>query len=213
MSQLRKSSDRVVEAPVILSDLFPGASIGLAAGAPAADAVALGGTSILSFSPNGTGSSGSVYVVGRDGTQWCVRVLGVTARARVLRFEPSTNRRLNATDFGERRRVSRCIPVPTSALSRVRLRAGRELAVVNLSMFGTLVEGTTRLLPGTHVGVHVTAAQGRTSVRARVVRYAVWTVTADVITYRGALAFNGRVDLPPVDAASHPTSDAATRDP
>jgi hypothetical protein len=103
------------------------------------------------------------------------------------------------TDFGERRRVSRCIPVPTSALSRVRLRAGRELAVVNLSTFGTLIEGTTRLLPGTHVDVHVTAAQGRTLVRARVVRCAVCKVTADVIEYRGALAFCIPVDLPAME--------------
>jgi type II secretory pathway pseudopilin PulG len=88
--------DRVVDAPVVISDLFPGAAIGLAPGTPAADALALGGTTILSFSPNGTASSGTVYLVGRDGTQWSVRVLGVTARARVLRYERATNRWLNA---------------------------------------------------------------------------------------------------------------------
>jgi type II secretion system GspH-like protein len=82
--------DRVIEPPVLLSDLFPGASIGLAPGTPATDAVALGGTTILSFSPSGTATSGSVYVVGRDRTQWVVRVLGVTARARVLRYERAT---------------------------------------------------------------------------------------------------------------------------
>jgi prepilin-type N-terminal cleavage/methylation domain-containing protein len=88
--------DGVVEAPMVIGDLFPGAAIGLAPGALAADALALGGTTILSFSPNGTASSGSVYLVGRDGTQWAVRVLGVTARARVMRYEPATNRWLNA---------------------------------------------------------------------------------------------------------------------
>jgi type II secretion system GspH-like protein len=82
--------DRVIEPPVLLSDLFPCASIGLAPGTPATDAVALGGTTILSFSPSGTATSGSVYVVGRDRTQWVVRVLGVTARARVLRYERAT---------------------------------------------------------------------------------------------------------------------------
>jgi hypothetical protein len=83
--------DRVIEAPVLLADLFPGAAIGLAPWTPAADAVMLGGTTILSFSPNGTATSGSVYVIGRDRSQWVVRVLGVTARARVLRFERATN--------------------------------------------------------------------------------------------------------------------------
>ena len=89
---INQGIDRVIEAPVLLSDLFPGASIGLAPGTPAAtNAVTLGGTSLLSFSPSGTATSGSIYVVGRDRTQWVVRVLGVTARARVLRYDRATN--------------------------------------------------------------------------------------------------------------------------
>jgi hypothetical protein len=88
--------DRLIEAPLHLSDLFPGAAIGLAPGTPATNPVALGGTMILSFSPSGTATSGSVYVVGRDQTQWAVRVLGVTARARVLRYERATSRWVNA---------------------------------------------------------------------------------------------------------------------
>ena len=88
--------DRVIEERILLSDLFPGAAIGVAAGSPATDAVALSGTTILSFTPEGTATSGSVYVTGRDGTQWVVRVLGVTARARVLRYEPATKAWVNA---------------------------------------------------------------------------------------------------------------------
>jgi hypothetical protein len=37
-----------------------------------------------------------VYVVGRDQTQWAVRVLGVTARARVLRYERVSGAWINA---------------------------------------------------------------------------------------------------------------------
>jgi Tfp pilus assembly protein FimT len=88
--------DRTIEDPTLLADLFPGASIGISPGIPATDAVALSGTRILSFSPNGTATSGSVYVVGRDRTQWVVRVLGVTARARVLRFDRTTSGWVNA---------------------------------------------------------------------------------------------------------------------
>jgi hypothetical protein len=102
-------------------------------------------------------------------------------------------------DPGERRRVSRRVPTSTESLSRARLRAGREVAVINLSSLGLLVEGTTRLLPGTHVDVHVIAAQGRSLVRARVVRYAVCSLTADVVRYRGALAFCTEVDLQPIE--------------
>ena len=95
-ADITQQIDRVIEAPVYLSDLYPGAAIGLAPGTPGTSAVALGGTMILSFSPNGTATSGSVYVVGRDQTQWAVRVLGVTARARVLRYERATGTWVNA---------------------------------------------------------------------------------------------------------------------
>lgn len=93
---IEQQIDRVIEAPTILSDLFPGTSIGIAPGISVTDAVALSGTNILSLSPNGTATSGSVYVVGRDRTQWVVRVLGVTARTRVLRFDRTTSAWVNA---------------------------------------------------------------------------------------------------------------------
>ena len=104
------------------------------------------------------------------------------------------------------------MPSPTDALSRIRLRAGRELGVVDVSAAGALVEGTTRLLPGTHVEVHVTGMQGRVLIRARVVRCAVSTVTADVVTYRGALAFSAPVDLVPTEVVAPEASPAATKD-
>jgi hypothetical protein len=86
----------------------------------------------------------------------------------------------------------------------VRLRLGRELSVIDVSTSGALVHGTTRLLPGTHVDVHVTASQGRILIRARVVRCAVWDVAADVVQYRGALAFNAPVELQPTDVSTMP---------
>jgi len=106
------------------------------------------------------------------------------------------------TDGPDRRRAVRHVPRPTQALSRVRLRTGRELAVIDASPLGVLVEGVTRLLPGTHVDVHVTGAQGRILVRARVVRSAVWTLTADTVQYHGALAFEAPVDLASHDVTS-----------
>jgi hypothetical protein len=106
------------------------------------------------------------------------------------------------TDIEERRRTIRRVPACTEALSRVRLRAGRELAVINVSPWGALVEGTARLLPGTNIDVHVTASQGRVLVRARVIRCAVWRVGADVIVYRGALGFSAHVDLQPIECAA-----------
>jgi hypothetical protein len=89
--------DRPIEATVRLADLFPGVEIGLAPDTPGDAAVQLSGTNILSFTPQGTASSGSVYVRGHDGTQWVVRVLGVTARSRLLRYVPATNEWVNAS--------------------------------------------------------------------------------------------------------------------
>lgn len=88
--------DRLLEPPALLSERFPGVDIGLIPRAPATEAVQLGGSSILSFTPSGTSTSGSIYIRGKDGTQWVVRVLGVTARARVLRYVPSTGEWVNA---------------------------------------------------------------------------------------------------------------------
>ena len=94
--EITQGIDHVIEAPVLLSDLFPGVSIGLSTQTQAMQAVQLGGTTLLSFTPLGTATSGSVYVLGRDGTQWVVRVLGVTARARLLRYVPATGGWVNA---------------------------------------------------------------------------------------------------------------------
>jgi hypothetical protein len=90
LREIDSQIDRTIEAPVVLSDLFPGVEIGLAPQTPGTDPVQLGGSSILSFTAHGTATSGSVYVRGRDGTQWVVRVLGATARTRVLRYVPAT---------------------------------------------------------------------------------------------------------------------------
>ena len=94
----------------------------------------------------------------------------------------------------ERRRTTRREPSADEPLSRVRFRAGRDMAVVNVSNTGLLVEGVARLLPGTHVDVHVVTKDGRVLVRSRVTRAYVSALDADAIRYRGALAFDRVVD-------------------
>jgi hypothetical protein len=54
---------------------------------PGTDPVRLGTSNLLSYSASGTSSSGSVYILGRRKTQYVVRVLGDTGRARVLCFD------------------------------------------------------------------------------------------------------------------------------
>lgn len=72
--------------PESLSLNFPGVRIGLAPGL-GRDPVKLGPSGLLSFSSIGTATPGSIFVVGKDGTQYAVRVLGATARTRLERYD------------------------------------------------------------------------------------------------------------------------------
>lgn len=93
----------------------------------------------------------------------------------------------------ERRRTARRLVAGDEPLSQIRLRAGRQLAVINISDSGLLAEGAMRLLPGTHVDVHLVTDDGRLLIRSRVVRAFVCHVSASTIRYRGALAFDRAV--------------------
>ena len=81
------SVDRELEQPVRLFELFPGVDFALAVADGTGDPIQLSGTSLLTFAPGGTATSGSVYLRGRDGTQYAVRVLGATGRVRILRYD------------------------------------------------------------------------------------------------------------------------------
>ena len=71
-------------------DRFPGVAIRLSAAAGLGDdPVRFGTSSILTFTSLGTATAGSVYVLGRDGSQYVIRVLGATARTLVLRYVPA----------------------------------------------------------------------------------------------------------------------------
>jgi hypothetical protein len=94
----------------------------------------------------------------------------------------------------ERRRAVRRFPAATDPLSRARLRTGPELLVTEISNFGASVRTSGRLLPGTHVDVHLMTTAGRVLRRARVARAAVWTIDATGIAYQVALAFDAPVD-------------------
>jgi len=70
---------------------------GLAIGIPdvdgarntAADGVRIGTARMLTISPDGTATSGTLYVQGTR-AQYAVRVLGATGRTRVLKYEPGS---------------------------------------------------------------------------------------------------------------------------
>jgi type II secretory pathway pseudopilin PulG len=83
---IASGDDPVLDPPIRLSDLFPGVVI---------SALSIGSSGIVSFTAVGTATSGTVYIRGREGTQYAVRVLGATGRTRVLRYD------VRARDFIE----------------------------------------------------------------------------------------------------------------
>ena len=102
----------------------------------------------------------------------------------------------------ERRRAPRRAPASDEPLCRVRLRTGRELTVIDVSDAGVLVRSAARLLPGTHVDMHVLTWNGRVLVRSRIVRAYVCALQADAIWYQGALAFERLIDTAVARAAA-----------
>ena len=72
-----------------LADLFPGVTIGVAPEV-GTDAVRIGTSNLLSFTTLGTATSGSIFLLGTDGTQLAIRILGATGRTRLERYDPST---------------------------------------------------------------------------------------------------------------------------
>ena len=79
--------DQPIDAVVRLWQLFPGVSIGVTPESGETEAVQVGASRILSFTPAGTATPGTIYIRGRDGSQLAVRVLGATGRTRVLRLD------------------------------------------------------------------------------------------------------------------------------
>jgi type II secretory pathway pseudopilin PulG len=95
-TDIRKGIDHPIGALEHLADTYAGVDFGLLPGlppvdagspAPGADPIKLGSSNLLSYSPIGSSSSGSVYIRGRSKAQYVIRILGDTGRLRVLKFE------------------------------------------------------------------------------------------------------------------------------
>lgn len=88
-------TDTCAEGPHELGALFTGVRIGRdvsvpdPGGGPASpDPVRFGVGDIATFTPHGTATAGTVYLLSAAGRQYAVRVAGVTGRTRVLRYDP-----------------------------------------------------------------------------------------------------------------------------
>jgi uncharacterized protein (DUF2141 family) len=88
--------DRRIGAVERLSEQFTGVDFGAISGLPAidpgtappgADPIRLGSGNSASFAAAGTSTSGTVYIRGRGGSQYAVRIFGDTGKTRRLRFD------------------------------------------------------------------------------------------------------------------------------
>jgi hypothetical protein len=85
-----------------LRDNFAGVAFEVPSGLPPVesgsptdgDPLKLGASNLLSFSPLGTSSTGSVYIRGRGGAQYVIRAYGQTGKVRALKYDPR-NRQWN----------------------------------------------------------------------------------------------------------------------
>ena len=94
-AELASGVDRVLSEPDRLESHFGGVSFGILAGVPDADGsvttspdgVRVGTSRLLAVNADGTATSGTLYVRGRGRSQYAVRILGVTGRVRILRYD------------------------------------------------------------------------------------------------------------------------------
>jgi type II secretory pathway pseudopilin PulG len=102
---ISRGADPALGAPERLTDNFQSVDFGVLPGLPpvdpggappGVDPLKLGASNIVAFSPMGTSSTGSVYILGRGGNQYVIRVYGETGKTRVLKFNRSLNQWLPA---------------------------------------------------------------------------------------------------------------------
>jgi len=88
--------DMRMSGPERLSDHFADVRFGVVAGLPPVDVgadettddpVRTGGADLLVFTPHGTATPASLYILGPGGRQYVIRVFGDTGRVRSLRFD------------------------------------------------------------------------------------------------------------------------------
>ncbi len=94
-AEIAAGVDRCPDGPYDVGELFHGVTIAIDPGLRgpegepgSSDPVRFGASDIASFSPEGSGTAGSVYLRSARGQQYAVRVGNVTGRTRVLALRP-----------------------------------------------------------------------------------------------------------------------------
>ena len=100
-AEIQHGIDRELMPLERLTSLFVGVDFGVLPGLPpvepgspppGTDPIKLGTSNLVTFVAVGTSSSGSLYIRGRRGVQYVVRIFGQTGKTRVLKFDPGARR-------------------------------------------------------------------------------------------------------------------------
>jgi type II secretory pathway pseudopilin PulG len=93
-AEIASGIDQQLTPPELLGQRFTDVHFGLAAGMPdldggrqagETDGVRIGSSRILTLGPDGTATSGTLYIRGKRG-QYAIRILGATARMRIFQY-------------------------------------------------------------------------------------------------------------------------------
>ena len=93
---IQRAVDRRIDVTERLTEQFTGVEFGAIAGLPAidpdgtppgSDPIRLGVGNMASFTAAGTSTPGTVYIKGRGGAQYAVRIFGDTGKTRRLKFD------------------------------------------------------------------------------------------------------------------------------
>jgi Type II transport protein GspH len=100
--------DRVLQPSDRLGEHFAGVEFGAVPGlppvdsssaSPGGDPIRLGASDMVTFTCTGTATSGSLYIRGRRGSQYVVRVYGETGKTRILKFNAGSGQWMPASDL------------------------------------------------------------------------------------------------------------------
>jgi hypothetical protein len=100
-ADIRRGIDREIAPAERLTDRFIRVRFGFLDGVgaidnndrgDAGDPIRAGASNIMTFSPNGSATGGTLYLRGKTRSQYAVRVLGVTGRTRVFQYHTGTTR-------------------------------------------------------------------------------------------------------------------------
>jgi type II secretory pathway pseudopilin PulG len=98
-ADIDRGIDRLMLGPEQLSEQFAGVEFGALPGIPAVDGsssppgsdpIRIGSARMASFTPVGTSTSGSLYILGPHHAQFVVRIYGETGKTRILEFNTRT---------------------------------------------------------------------------------------------------------------------------